>query len=329
MAWLRVRTESVLDVRWAAIAMKLKLRPGDVGLTVLALAAAAARAKLEIGTPSIEGFDWHEAAVYFGTEAEQLMPIADELVRRGIIDASGVMVTGEDWDAYVTSTERVRRKRSKDDGGATDETLHQAPSPPPPAQAQAVLKRSGRAAEGPSGPALPRQGPLRTQQEVAAAGQGAPGRRLEPPAAASTTHETVAAAVHELHTTRKRVLAQPGTPGTSSVDTTEALLQALVAAAHGNVRRDPATGGLVEGILDLRIIDRLMKAGADLDRDILPAITATVAFPGQPSIPRWDLPWLVDEIRRNTQARGEPDPYPAAPRPRNPNLSSSPTRAPS
>jgi len=64
------------------------------------------------------------------------------------------------------------------------------------------------------------------------------------------------------------------------------------------------------GIVDVTPIAKLIKAGADLKLDILPAITATVAVEGQPSIPRWNLDWIIDEIRRNTQARGEPDPLP-------------------
>lgn len=328
MAWLRARVKVVTDPRWRVIGLKLGLSPGEVGITVLALAAEAVRAKLETGTANIKDFEWFALAAFLGRDVERLQAIVGELFRHGLIDVGGVMVTGEDWDAYVTSTERVRRKRSKDDGGATDETLHSAGDDETlhgaghggetlhrAAPAQAGLKRSGSAAERPSGPALPRQGPLRTRQEVAAAaGQGAPGQRPEPPAAASAVHETVATAVHDPHTTRTRVLAQPGTPGTSSVDNTEALLQALVAAAHGNVRRQPETGLFVTGITDLTIIHRLLRGGADLDRDILPSITASVAFPGQPSIPTWDLPWLIDAIRKRTQARGEPDPLPPASR---------------
>jgi hypothetical protein len=90
------------------------------------------------------------------------------------------------------------------------------------------------------------------------------------------------------------------------------LLQALIGAAKGNVRREPESGMFVAGIRDITIIRKLLTGGADLELDILPGITTMVTVEGQPAIPRWDLPWLVDEIRRNTQARGEPDPYPPA-----------------
>jgi hypothetical protein len=97
------------------------------------------------------------------------------------------------------------------------------------------------------------------------------------------------------------------------------LLDRLVEAAHGNIRCD-ADGNPVAGIRDLTIIHRLMKGGADLELDILPSITATVAIPGQPSIPTWDIPWIIDEIRRAIQARGEPDPLPPRPRAAAPSL---------
>jgi hypothetical protein len=236
MGWMRVRCESVTDVRWAAIGKKLELSPGVVATTVLALAAEAARAKLETGTASVRDFDYFALAAFLDMEDYPLKAITAELARRGLI-IDGVFITGSVWAPHVTSTERVRQFRQRCTPGKIS---------------------------------------------AAKTGRNVP----------------------------------------------DELLSVLITAAKGNVRRD-AAGAVLPGIADTSPIERLMQGGADLRLDIVPAITATVAYPGQPSIPTWDLEWIIDEVRRNTQARGLPDPCPTAPRPRNPNLSSSPTRAPS
>jgi hypothetical protein len=67
--------ESVPYVRWAANSKRLGLRSGDVGLTVMALATEAVRAKTKTGAASINDFNWFALAVYFGTDASWLNTI--------------------------------------------------------------------------------------------------------------------------------------------------------------------------------------------------------------------------------------------------------------
>jgi hypothetical protein len=484
MTWLKVRTESVLDQRWQAIASATGLRAGDVGFAVMALLAEAARVKTETGTATIKDFDWFVLAAFLGEKKDALTPIVGELVRRGLIGGDGTVVTGVDWDAHLTARARVqlkqrlmgspavkRRRRvphglgeplgEPAEGAAalpsqgvnwapppsdlgkgrypwTDENLRAAgldpddpvikavragpvvapaahtgmgvtmtlggtdlsdleetirriaesmpePSPAPkvmPASApqwppSEPVRGSRTAAEPvahpmnglgrciceggirqescpvhglsstirPSSPAQSTEKPPIIAQfgtskvpiPVAKPLTAEIGNLTSPPTRApKVTAAEVDALIAEGQIDRPQGAIRGDAPPPPEVSRSaverphrEQLLQALVGAANGNVRRDKDTGMFVPAIADVTPITKLIAGGASLELDILPAITATVAVEGQPSIPRWDLDWIIDEIRRNTVARGMPDPCPTAPRPRNRlNLSSSPTRAP-
>jgi hypothetical protein len=100
----------------------------------------------------------------------------------------------------------------------------------------------------------------------------------------------------------------------------EDLLELLIEAADGNVRRVSPGGAAVPHIMDVSAIRAAIAAGADLEADVLPAIRDLVAVPDQPPITLWP-DWVVDEIKaRQIRRSGRTAAAPAivTPRPRLP-----------
>src|ERR1700736_2451512 len=86
-----------------------------------------------------------------------------------------------------------------------------------------------------------------------------------------------------------------GVAGADSL-TPLSLLLALKHAANGNIQ--PAC-------TDVEPIRDLLQQGCDLELDILPAVRDFLTDPLQPPLRRWGAPWLVAEIERRRDERGQ------------------------
>jgi hypothetical protein len=335
-AWLLLSADFNRDDRWAAIAAAVGVRLSVVEAVVMDLIDHAASHQ---HTGTVSDFDIDAEAEFLACDPGKVVAIIKELEGFGIIHG-GQFAPGDIWEVDVdqpavreTSAASVQGADAQDLAGLNERErrIFEARRLDAPTTQEALGIEFDISRE------RVRQIETRAVEKVkkaiakrlAGLAPYPPERgALDPLSTASTVAVDAADKVAAVGTDPRFPTAAPirstGGQGTTPAwfepnISDEDLLELLIEAADGNVRRVSPGGAAVPRIMDVSAIRAAIAAGADLEADVLPAIRDLVAVPDQPPITLWP-DWVVDEIKaRQIRRSGRTAVAPATvPRPQSP-----------